>query len=149
MKSTRNLAAELTHQGHGVSAGTVGDLQCEEGFSLQAGTKTIEGKQHPDRDAQFRYINERAREYTGTGQPVISVDTKKGLVGDCKNASHQWRPPREPVLVKTHEGKNKQSAVKSMALTDAGGRLLYCSGSHSCPVVQDPVAGVKYVRPAY
>lgn len=86
VKSTRNLAAELTRQGHQVSADTVGDLLREEGFSLQAGAKTLEGKQHPDREAQFRYINEQAREHMAAGQPVISVDTKKEeLVGDYKN----------------------------------------------------------------
>ena len=60
-KSTRALAAELTAQGHKVSADTVGDLLRGEGFSLQANAKTVEGKQHPDRDGQFRYINEQAR----------------------------------------------------------------------------------------
>ena len=60
-KSTRNLAAELTRQGHRVCADTVADLLREEGFSLQGNAKTMEGRQHPDRDAQFRYINEQAR----------------------------------------------------------------------------------------
>src|SRR5262252_499110 len=75
VKSTRTLAAELTRQGHTVSADTVGDLLRAEGFSLQGNAKTIEGKRHPDRDAQFRYINEQARAHQGTGDPVISVDT--------------------------------------------------------------------------
>src|ERR1700750_2736099 len=57
--STRTLAAELTRQGHKVSAETVGDLLREEGFSLQGNAKTVEGRRHPDRDAQFRYINEQ------------------------------------------------------------------------------------------
>jgi hypothetical protein len=105
VKSTRNLAATLTHRGHRVSADTVGDRLREEGFSLQAGAKTLGGKQHPDCDTQFRYISERAREHMVGGQPVISVDTKKKeLVGDYKNAGRQWRPEREPVLVKTHWG---------------------------------------------
>jgi hypothetical protein len=87
VKSTRNLAADLTRQGHPVSADTVGDLLRQEGFSLQAGAKILEGKQHSDRDAQFHYINERARQHMGAGQPVISVDTKKKeLVGNYKNA---------------------------------------------------------------
>src|SRR6266542_41178 len=76
-KSTRALAAELTRQGHRVSADTVGDLLREEDFSLQANAKTIEGRQHPDRDAQFGYINQQAKEYLAAGAPVISVDTKK------------------------------------------------------------------------
>jgi transposase len=78
-KSTRNLAAELTRQGHKVSADTVGDLLREEGFSLQSNAKTIEGKQHPDRDGQFRYINEQVRDHQAAGAPVVSVDTKKKL----------------------------------------------------------------------
>lgn len=115
VKSTRNLAAELTRQGHRVSADTIGDLLCEEGFSLQAGAKTIEGKQHPDRDAQFRYINEQAREHMDAGQPVISVDTKKKeLVGDYKNAGHQWRPARQPVLVKTYDFLDRQGPGKAI-----------------------------------
>jgi transposase len=115
VKSTRNLAAELTRQGHRVSADTVGDLLREEGFSLQAGAKTIEGKQHPDCDAQFRYINGRAREYMGAGQPVISVDAKKKeLVGDYKNAGRQWRPVGEPVLVKTHDFLDRQGPGKAI-----------------------------------
>src|SRR5512147_3036421 len=76
-KSTRKLAAELTRQGHRVSADTVGNLLQEEGFSLQANAKTVEGAQHPDRDAQFRYLNEQARDHRDAGDVVISVDTKK------------------------------------------------------------------------
>src|SRR6478609_10451891 len=65
-KSTRKLAAELTAQGHKVSADTVGDLLREEGFSLQGNAKTVEGQRHPDRNAQFRYINEQVKDYQGT-----------------------------------------------------------------------------------
>ena len=68
-KSTRNLAAELTRQGHRVGADTVGDLLRAEGFSLQGNAKTIEGQRHPDRDAQFRYINEQVKAHQGTGGP--------------------------------------------------------------------------------
>jgi len=76
-KSTRTLAAELTRQGHRVSADTVGDLLREEDFSLQANAKVIEGRQHPDRDAQFGYINQQAKDFQAASDPVISVDTKK------------------------------------------------------------------------
>ena len=80
-KSTRNLAGELTRQGHRVGADTVGDLLRAEGFSLQGNAKTIEGQRHPDRDAQFRYINEQVKAHQDTADPVISVDTKKKETG--------------------------------------------------------------------
>jgi transposase len=103
-KSIRNLAAELTRQGHRVGADTVGDLLREEGFSLQGNAKTIEGKQHPDRDAQFRYINEQVKAHQGTADPVISVDTKKKeLIGVFKNAGREWRPKGQPVATRTHD----------------------------------------------
>ena len=79
MKSTRNLAAELTRQGHPVGADTVAALLKAEGFSLQGTSRTTEGARHPDRDAQFRYINGQVKEFTAAGQPVLSVDTKKQL----------------------------------------------------------------------
>src|SRR5207342_2124707 len=75
--STRKLAAELTAAGHRVGPDTVARLLHEQGFSLQANAKTIEGGQHPDRDAQFRYLNEQAAQHLDAGDAVISVDTKK------------------------------------------------------------------------
>src|SRR6266571_788288 len=109
-RSTRTLADELTRQGHEVSADTVGDLLREEGFSLQANAKTLEGKQHPDRDAQFRYLNEQIADHQGSADPVISVDAKKKeLVGDYKNAGQQWRPNGDPVQVNTHDFPDRQN----------------------------------------
>jgi Rhodopirellula transposase DDE domain len=103
-KSTRSLAAELAAQGRKVSADTVGGLLRAEGFSLQANAKTVEGKQHPDRDAQFRYISEQARAYQGTADPVISVDTKKKeLIGEFRNAGRQWRPKGRPAATLVHD----------------------------------------------
>jgi len=103
-KSTRNLAGELTRQGHKVSADTVGDLLRDEGFSLQGNAKTIEGARHPDRDAQFRYINGQARAHQEAGDPVISVDTKKKeLIGEFANAGREWRPKGRPAAVRTHD----------------------------------------------
>jgi transposase len=103
-KSTRALAAELTGQGHRVSADTVADLLHEEGFSLQAAAKTLEGKQHPDRDAQFRYISEQVKAHLGSQDPVVSVDTKKKeLVGPFKNGGREWYPKGEPAEVRTHD----------------------------------------------
>ena len=103
-KSTRNLAAELTRQGHRVGADTVGDLLRAEGFSLQGNAKTIEGRRHPDRDAQFRYISEQVKVHQDSADPVISVDTKKKeLVGEFKNAGREWRPKGEPAAARTHD----------------------------------------------
>jgi hypothetical protein len=86
-KSTRGLAAELTRQGHRVSADTVAGILRAGGFSLQGNAKTIEGKQHRDRDGQFRYINEQVKQYQEAEDPVVSVDTKKKqLVGPFATA---------------------------------------------------------------
>jgi hypothetical protein len=95
-------------QGHKVSADTVGDLLRAEGFSLQGNAKTTEGAQHPDRDAQFRYISEQARACQMAGDPVISVDTKKKeLVGDFANGGKEYRPQGRPVPVRTHDFMDK------------------------------------------
>jgi hypothetical protein len=108
-KSTRALAKELTGQGHPVSDRTVAALLYEAGYSLQANRKTREGRQHPDRNAQFEYINTQARRFQRRGQPVISVDTKKKeLVGDFKNPGRQWRPEGEPQEVRVHDFQDKE-----------------------------------------
>jgi hypothetical protein len=104
VKSTRALAAELARRGHRVSADTVADLLHEEGFSLQGNAKTLEGRQHPDRDAQFRYLNDQVKAHQGSGDPVVSVDTrKKELVGAYKNGGREWRPKGGPAEVSTHD----------------------------------------------
>ena len=103
-KSLRVLAGELTRQGHRAGPDTVADLLREEGFSLQGNAKTIEGSQVPDRDAQFRYLNEQVREHRDAGEPVVSVDTKKKeLVGNYHNGGREWRPAGEPARVKSHD----------------------------------------------
>ena len=108
-KSTRVLADELTRQGHRISADTVGDLLRDEGFSLQSNAKVIEGRQHPDRDAQFRYLNEQVRAHRDAGDPAISVDTKKKeLIGPYKNDGREWTRSGEPVPVKTHDFPDAQ-----------------------------------------
>ena len=102
--STRKLAAELTAAGHRVGADTVARLLREQGFGLQANAKTLEGGQHPDRDAQFSYLNDQAGDHLVAGDPVISVDTKKKeLVGRYKNAGAEWRPGGDPEQVKVHD----------------------------------------------
>ena len=104
VKSTRALAAELTAQGHKAGADTVGDLLRGQGFSLQGNSRVVEGKQHADRDAQFRYINDQAREHMAAGDPVISVDAKKKeQVGPYQNAGREWRPAGQPERVRTHD----------------------------------------------
>jgi hypothetical protein len=102
-KSLRHLAEELTRRGHPVSAPTVGRLLRAAGFSLQANAKTLEGAQHPDRDAQFRYINEQVKDHQAGGEPVISVDTKKReQLGRLPMAGREWRPKGDPVEVEDH-----------------------------------------------
>jgi hypothetical protein len=104
VKSTRTLAAELARQGHEVSAGTVAGLLRGEGFSLQGNAKVIEGTSHPDRNAQFRYINGQVKAFQAAGEPVISVDSKKKeMVGDFGNAGRQWRPKGSPARVRDHD----------------------------------------------
>jgi transposase len=109
VKSTRSLAEELTGQGHRISADTVADVLREEGFSLQGNAKTVEGKHNPDRDAQFRYLNEQVKDHQAAGQPVISVETKKKeIVGEFNNAGREWPPAGQPVPVSTHDFPDKE-----------------------------------------
>jgi len=108
IKSTRQLSTALTGQGHRCSEWLVRRLLHDAGYSLQAAAKQIEGTAHPDRDAQFRYVNDQVREHHSAGQPVISVDTKKKeLVGQYKNGGTQWRPSGNPERVKTHDFPDK------------------------------------------
>jgi hypothetical protein len=103
-KSVRALAAELTRLGHRVSPSKVGQLLAGLGYSLQAPAKQNEGAQHPDRDAQFRYVNQAATAHLAAGQPVISVDTKKKeVVGNLANKGREWQPKGEPVRVDVHD----------------------------------------------
>jgi hypothetical protein len=108
-KSVRQLAEGLRGLGHEVQYVTVAKLLRGVGYSLQANVKTREGRQHPDRDAQFRHINLVAKRAIERQQPVISVDTKKKeLVGDFKNGGREWRPKGQPELVRVHDFKDKQ-----------------------------------------
>ena len=103
-KSTRTLAAQLTRRRHPVSHMTVAHLLHDQGYSLQSNRKTEEGRGHPDRDAQFRYINSRVKRALSKGSPVISVDTKKKeLVGNYENGGQQWLPAKQPVPVQGHD----------------------------------------------
>jgi hypothetical protein len=103
-KSVRQLAAELTRQGHRASHQLVSELLQGLGYSLQANRKTIEGAGHPDRNKQFEYIHRQVRGFRRTGDPVISVDTKKKeLVGNFKNGGRERRPVGEPERVLVHD----------------------------------------------
>jgi hypothetical protein len=121
-KSTRQLAAELTRQGHRLSHQKVAELLARLKYSLQGTRKTKEGTVHPDRDAQFSYINEQTQAFQARGQPVISVDTKKKeLVGEFKNGGREWQPAGHPVPVRVHDfidpdlGKAIPSGVYDLA----------------------------------
>jgi hypothetical protein len=103
-KSLRRLAAELRALGHRISHTVVGEVLKQQKFSLQGNRKTREGDSHPDRDAQFAYINESVTRMLAGQQPVISVDTKKKeLVGDFKNGGREWRPRGDPEEVRVHD----------------------------------------------
>jgi hypothetical protein len=108
-KSVRKLADALRGLGHRVSHETVARLLRGLGYSLQANAKVREGRQHPDRDAQFRHINDTVRAALDAGHPVISVDTKKKeLVGDFKNGGRELRPKGSPIPVRVHDFKDQQ-----------------------------------------
>ena len=103
-KSVRRLADDLSRMGHSVSHQLVAKLLAQAGYSLQANRKTREGPDHPDRDAQFRYISNQVRRFQGRGKPVISVDTKKKeLVGNFKNPGRTWRLKGTPEPVRVHD----------------------------------------------
>jgi len=104
VKSVRTLSIALQALGHDVSHNLVAELLHELGYSLQANAKTREGRQHPDRDAQFRYINLQVRRFQRKEHPAVSVDTKKKeLVGNFKNPGREWRPKGIPEPVRVHD----------------------------------------------
>jgi hypothetical protein len=126
-KSTRSIAEELTRQGFAVSHTKVAQLLSKNGYSLQANRKTIEGKQHPDRNAQFEHISKRVAAYLRSGQPAISVDTKKKEpLGNMKNPGKIYRRKGDPIKVKTHDfpdeelGKAIPYGVYDFAHNEAG-----------------------------
>ena len=103
-KSATNLADELLRKGFKVSSRTVLRLLHQLGYSLQANAKVTEGRQHEDRDAQFRYLNDMAAAFVDDAQPAISVDTKKKeLIGDFANGGSEWQPGGEPERVRVHD----------------------------------------------
>ncbi len=108
-KSTRNLAGVLTKMGHPVSDRAVARMLQSMGFSLQGNAKVVEGKQHADRDAQFRYLAGQVSDHVAAGQPVVSVDTKKKEnVGEYKNGGRQYAPAGTPERVNVHDFPDKE-----------------------------------------
>lgn len=108
-KSTRKLAAELTHQGHPISYRTVASMLQALGYSLQGTRKTKEGSAHPDRNAQFAYIHRQVRAFQQRGQPVVSVDTKKKeLVGDFAHGGREYQSVGQPELVRVYDFIDKE-----------------------------------------
>ncbi len=103
-KSLRKIARGLRDMGHTIGRTLVGELLPKLDYRLQANRKTREGSNHPDRNAQFTYINDQVKEALAAGEPAISVDTKKKeLVGDFKNAGREWRPKGSPDEVRVHD----------------------------------------------
>ena len=108
-KSTAKLAGELQRRGYVISARTVASMLGDQGYSLQANRKTLEGASHPDRDAQFQHISLQVQAFQQRSSPVISVDTKKKeLVGEFKNGGREWRPQGTPEKVQVHDFPDKQ-----------------------------------------
>jgi transposase len=108
-KSTRHLAEELNRQGYRIGDRKVADLLHRMGYSLQANAKTLEGGQHPDRNAQFEYVNVQSKKFLAQGLPVISVDTKKKeLVGNYSNRGQEWQPQGEPEKTLLHDFPDKE-----------------------------------------
>jgi len=108
-KSTRHLAGALTAAGHVVSDRTVARMLAEQGFSLQGNAKVTEGRQHEDRDAQFRYLNDQVAAHVAAGQPVVSVDAKKKEnVGDFENGGREYQPKGQPERVNVHDFMDKE-----------------------------------------
>jgi transposase len=114
-KSTKNLSQELKNLGFDISDRTVSHLLHKLGYSLQSNRKILEGKQHPDRNVQFEYINKKIKEFQANNSPVISIDAKKKeLVGNFKNAGQEWHLTGEPENVNVHDfesGKRNKKAI--------------------------------------
>jgi len=117
LKSTYELARELAAKGFKVSAELVRRLLHQMGYSLQAPAKQNEGAAHPDRDGQFRYLNDLVAERLAAGEPVISVDTKKKeLIGSYSNGGREWQPAGEPERVNVHDFADRALGENAKAI---------------------------------
>jgi DNA-binding transcriptional ArsR family regulator len=122
-KSTRQLATALNQAGHHVGARTVAALLHDAGYSLQATAKVLEGAQHPDRNAQFEYLNERVKQFLAADQPVVSMDAKKKeRIGEFKHGGREWQPQGWPERVHMHDFQDPRLGRRSgMASTTSVG----------------------------
>jgi transposase len=117
LKSTYELARELTERGYQTSSESVRRLLHQMGYSLQAPAKQNEGAAHPDRDGQFRYLNRLVGQYLGASDPVISVDTKKKeLIGNYSNGGREWQPAGEPTRVNVHDFADRDLGENAKAI---------------------------------
>ena len=144
-KSTRQLSQELGREGYSISNVTVAELLHRLDYSLQANAKTLEGASHPDRDAQFQYINGRVKDFLRRHQPVISVDTKKKeLVGQFKNVGKEWQPKGEPEQVEIHDFASPQfSKVIPYGVYDIGKNLGWVSVGTDHDTASFAVASIR------
>jgi hypothetical protein len=128
-KSHEKLATALRAMGHKVSASSMPKLLGQLGYRRHVNRKTKDGSNHPDRDAQFEYINTTAREFQAAGQPVISVDTKKKeLIGEFKNPGSDYGPQGKPIAVDAHDFENKElGKVVPYGVYDVGANSGYVS----------------------
>lgn len=143
-KSTTKLADELTEAGYPVSPDTVGRLLKDDGYSLQANTKTVEGKQHPDRDGQFYHINEQVVAFQAAGDPVASVDCKKKeLVGAYRNGGRQWAPKGEPERVNVHDFRGELGKAVPYGVYDIGANAGWVSVGTDGDTAQFAVESIR------
>jgi transposase len=143
-KSLRQLANALDELGHDASYRTVGRILNSQGYSLQGNRKTVEGQQHPDRDAQFAYINEQIKQQHATGNPAISSDTKKKeLVGNFKNVGKELRPKGDPVKVEVHDFKGELGRASPYGVYDIGENVGWVSVGLSADTSEFAVEAIR------
>src|ERR1022692_3788354 len=143
--STRNLADELEREGHPVSHHSVGKLLAGPlGYSLQGNAKTLEGRQHPDRDLQFRYINDQVTVRLGNKEPVISVDAKKKeLIGQYARAGREWRSAGDPRRADVHDFPGEQGKAVPYGVYDLGADSGWVSVGSDGDTAQFAVAAIR------
>lgn len=142
IKSTRTLAEALAEEGHKIGKSTVAKLLSQLGYSLQANQKTREGRQHPDRNKQFEYINRKAELFMSSGDPVISVDTKKKeLIGNYKNKGPEYRPKGQPRQVEGHDFGTRRAVP--YGVYDIDKNKGFVNVGTSCDTGQFAVASIR------